>query len=336
MTMAYIRLFCLLLLGGGGIYASLPQDVQARTWMVGPEYSTKTLRDAIGKAHDGDTIGIMAGLYNNDFVTITQNNLTIEGIGGYAHFKATRPIPNRKAIWVVRGHNITVRNIEFSGAKVPDRNGAGIRFETGSLTLEKCSFHDNEMGILSGNDDRATLHISQSEFRRNIQDYPVTGKLSHNIYVGKIARFILDNSVSRGAKYGHAVKSRARENIIRNSRIFDEGDISASYLIELPNGGVGHIENNYFYRNAGHQNNVVISYGAEGMHYPENKLFIKFNYVKSQNRSMFLLRNHSKLSPRIIGNELVNILANEAPGFEKDGFWYRMKEQLLNRLSFAY
>ena len=38
-------------------------------------------------------------------------------------------IAGGKAIWLDTAKNLTVENIEFSGARVPDRNGAGIRAE---------------------------------------------------------------------------------------------------------------------------------------------------------------------------------------------------------------
>ncbi|QDE26651.1 right-handed parallel beta-helix repeat-containing protein [Paremcibacter congregatus] len=306
---------------------------QATTWMVGPDYATKTFRDAIRLARDGDTIGLMAGLYENDFATITQNNLTIEGIGGYAHMKATGPIPNRKAIWVIRGQNVVLRNIEFSGAHVPDRNGAGVRFERGSLIVENSFFHDNEMGLMTSRNPTATLRIVKSEFSANSQDYTATGKLSHNIYVGAIYSFTLEDSISRGARYGHAVKSRARTNIIRNNRIFDEGqngEAAASYLVDLSNAGVAHIENNYFRRTAGAQNNVVISYGAEHQPYDDNQLIIKNNYAESINRTMYLLRNHSKVTPDFNNNELVDIKGLEAGAVKRQSFWRRVKNWIFN------
>ena len=47
------------------------------------------------------------------------------------------------AIWVVRRGRVTVENINLIGARVPDRNGAGIRFEGVHLTVRRCLAHKN-------------------------------------------------------------------------------------------------------------------------------------------------------------------------------------------------
>ncbi len=307
----------------------------ARTWLVGPEFYLKTPGEAIRQARNGDTIKIIAGTYENDTATIDQNDLTIIGVNGFAHLKSSAPIANGKAIWVTRGRNITLRNIEFSGARVRDRNGAGIRLEHGSLTLDNCYFHHNEMGLLSSNDPNIRAVIKNSEFSSNQQDYPATGKLSHNIYLGAIAEFQMENSISRAAHYGHTVKSRARKTTLINNRIFDEGDISASYLVDLPNGGLVLIENNYFYRNGGAQNNAVISYGAEGMQYAENALTVKFNNAINDGGVMFLLKNHSDITAALTHNRMTGLTAEEIPGIEKDGFWDRMKRKIRDNLGQA-
>lgn len=313
-------------------FSSLIQLTQARTWLVGPDFPLKMPSEAIRQAKDGDIIKIMAGEYQDDTAIIRQNILTIEGIGGFAHLIAPRKIPNGKAIWVTKGKNITLQNIEFSGAHVPDKNGAGIRLESGSLTLDNCYFHHNEMGLLTANKADIRLTIRNSEFSHNSQDYKVTGKLSHNIYVGQIAEFTLENSISRGAKYGHNVKSRAGKNIIIQNRIFDEGKISASYLIDLPNGGEALIENNYLYKNSGAQNNVFISYGAEGMKYDQNKLTLKYNIAINEGGIAFLIRNHSDIAPEFARNKLTNITAIETSGIKKGGFWDGIKNKIRKNL----
>ena len=78
-------------------------------------------------ALDGDTIEIDAGVYPKDAATWKQNNLTIRAIGGKAHLNADGANAEGKGIWVIRGNNVTIENIEFSGAHVRDNNGAGIR-----------------------------------------------------------------------------------------------------------------------------------------------------------------------------------------------------------------
>ena len=79
-----------------------------------------------------------------DFCIWNTDQLYIKGVGGYAHLDVTgATIPNLKAIWVINGNNLIIENIEFSGASVPDKNGACIRMQGTNLTIKSCYFHEN-------------------------------------------------------------------------------------------------------------------------------------------------------------------------------------------------
>jgi hypothetical protein len=60
-----------------------------------------------------------------------------------------------------------VENIEFSGAAVPDHNGAGIRLDETGLIVRSCYFHNNENGILTSNPYAGDILIEYSEFAAN-------------------------------------------------------------------------------------------------------------------------------------------------------------------------
>ncbi|HEX3970314.1 MAG TPA: hypothetical protein VHX19_03270, partial [Stellaceae bacterium] len=100
---------------------------------VGPSRDIKTVKDAAAQAKDGDTIEIDAGTYTGDVAIWRANNLTIRGVGGRPHFAADGEAAEGKAIFVTKGRNIRIENIEFSDAKVGDNNGAGIRAEGPNL-----------------------------------------------------------------------------------------------------------------------------------------------------------------------------------------------------------
>ena len=151
---------------------------------------------------------------------------------------STGLIPNGKGILVTNG-NITINNFEFSGAKVADRNGAGTAMKaaiSSSTTLisittrTACSAAANATGSIT---------INNSEFAFNGRGDGYT----HNLYVSKIANLKIDNSYFHDAKVGHEIKSRALNTTITNSRIYDLNG-TASYSIDLPNGGKGVIQNN--------------------------------------------------------------------------------------------
>ena len=115
-----------------------------------------------------------------------------------------------KAIWVVRGGVMAVQGFDFVGAKVADKNGAGIRFEKGQLSIKDCTFTDNENGILTSSDKDAVLLIENSEFGNN----GFGDGYSHNLYVGAIKKLTVTGSYFHHAKVGHLLKSRAAENHI--------------------------------------------------------------------------------------------------------------------------
>jgi len=310
------------------VFAGSVSATHAKVWLVGPGLELQTPSMAIKKAGNGDIIKILAGIYENDYAVINQDNLTIVGVNGFAHLKSSGPVPGGKAIWVINGNNVTVQNIEFSGARVPDKNGAGIRLQSGSLTVDNCYFHDNQMGLLTSGNAKVRLTIKNSEFNHNVLKIPQMVNPAHNVYVGAIDRFVMENSISRGAEYGHLVKSRARNTVIRNNRLFDEGDISASYLIDIPNGGNVLIENNYLYRNKGAQNNSLISYGVEGMKYSRNSLTIKYNTAINESGIAFLLRNHSRVTANFFENRTTNITRNEISILSRYGFLGRIKNKI--------
>lgn len=216
-----------------------------------------TLTAAVTAAQPGDTIRVQAGTYTNDFPS-TISNLTIEGVGGQVNLVATEQPPNGKAILDVAG-DVTLRNLTFSGVTVPDANGAGVRYESGNLTVEDCVFHDNQNGLFANPDPNGTISIQGSEFYRN----GTSAGNTHNIYVLDIARFTLARSYVHDANVGHEVKSRAESNVIINNRIFDN-DGTSSYSIDLPNGGDAVISSNTIEQGPNGQNPIIIAYGEEG------------------------------------------------------------------------
>jgi len=192
---------------------------------TGKQYST--IPSAIAAAQDGDTIQVDAGTYVNQSAQITKD-IALEGVGGKVKMTSTGLIPNGKGILVTDG-NVTIDNFEFSGAKVADNNGAGIRYQSGNLTVNNSGFFDNENGILTNNPGTGNLIINNSEFGNNGYDSP-SGQ-AHGLYVGRIGSLTINNSYFHDVKYGHEIKSRADNNTITNSRIYDFNS-TASYSID--------------------------------------------------------------------------------------------------------
>ena len=238
------------------------------TLHVGPTHKIKTIAEAASRARDGDTVEVDAGEYRHDVAVWRQDKLTIRAVGGRVRLLADGNSAEGKAIWVVRGGHVTVEGFDFEGTRVPSRNGAGIRFEAGQLTVRDCRFVDNEMGLLTSNDPQAELTIENSEFARNQRP----DGHNHNLYAGTIAKLSVRGSYFHHATIGHLLKSRAAVNHIFYNRLTDEAGGSASYELEFPNGGVAVVVGNVIQQSAQTENAIMISYGAEGYKWPANAL----------------------------------------------------------------
>ncbi len=289
------------------------------TLSVGPERILKQPSDAARIAKNGDTVNIDAGNYSGDVAIWRQHRLTLRGTGGRAHLQANGNSAEGKATWVIKGNNVVVENIEFSGATVADLNGAGIRFEGTHLTVRNAHFHDNQMGILTGSNPRSDILIEGSEFNDNTVDFRRHGKLGHNIYIGAIRHFALRNCYIHDAVTGHNVKSRARENYLLYNRITDEHGAS-SYLIDLPNGGDAFIIGNVLRQSPGSDNWTAISYAGEYSrnNSDQNLYAVNNTFVNDRSRGVFI-HNHANAEAVSINNLLVGniIIALQGSGRQR-------------------
>ena len=243
----------------------------ARVLKVGSGKTYTLPSQAAVVAQDGDTIEIDAGVYSRDAATWKASNLTIRGVSGRARLEASGVSdPAGKAIWVIQGTNTTVENIEFSGAVVPDGNGAGIRQEGNHLTVRNCFFRDNQMGILTSPNPDSEILIESSEFARNGAGDGQT----HNIYIGAIRTFTLRYSYSHDSNLGQLVKSRAVTNYILYNRLVDQPGGKSNYEIDLPNGGVNYIIGNIIYQSENTDNYTILTHAPEGASNPRQELYV--------------------------------------------------------------
>lgn len=280
---------------------ALPASTTENTLQVGPSRSLKTPGAAAAIAKSGDTIEIDAGIYDNDYVSWRQDNLTIRGVGGMAHLRSSGLIPNGKAIWIVAGDDTLIENVEFSGAQVEDTNGAGIRHEGGDLTLRNMFFHHNEFSILTGAHPTASLEISSSRFWFQKRE----GTFSHGMYIGALQRFTLTGSHIKGTHRGHQIKSRAFENHILYNRIEDIPGGTSSRLLDLPNCGLSFIIGNDMHQAESTNNVDAIGYGAEGCKDRSNeqkRLFVINNTFVNEAWSGALAKNHARGDVQVSNN----------------------------------
>ena len=287
---------------------------------VGPGRAISTIGEAAQRVVDGDTVEVDAGEYRGDTAVWLNDNLTLRAVGGRVRLVAMGMAAEGKAIWVVRGGKVSVAGFDFTGAKVPSHNGAGIRLDKGYLVVRDCSFTDNEEGILTSNDRSAVLEIRDSEFANNGYGDGYT----HDIYVGAIAHLTITGSYLHHARSGHLLKSRAAISHVKYNRLTDEIGGTASYELEFPNGGIAYVIGNIIQKDSQAQNPHLISFGAEGYMRPPNRLYLINNTLvdKRPQGSIFLGVRPGADSVLAVNNVLVGRgnLDSAGPGIYKNNF----------------
>lgn len=263
----------------------LPLCSIAAKWQVGPGLTYTTPSQVAPLVNAGDTIEIEAAEYLGDVCAWTKNNLVILGVNGRPHLKANGNNAMGKGTWVFVGNNITVKNIEFSGAAVPDENGAGIRLDGIGLHAVNCYFHDNENGILTGNNG-GKVTIENCEFGYNGDGVGY----AHNIYIGRIDTAVIRASYFHHAKVGHEFKSRAGVNYLLYNRFSNEATGTASRNVDLPNGGLSYLIGNIFQQGANSANGNIVGYGLEGLSNvaPHALYVINNSFVNDRTNGSFL------------------------------------------------
>ena len=266
----------------------------------GQDYST--IAAAVRAARDGDTVAVQAGTYTNDFARVT-SQITLIAVGGPVNLVATEQPPNGKGILDTYASTV-VNGFTFSGAVVQDNNGAGIRSNAGDLTVENCVFTNNQDGILVNADPDATITIKDSEFAFN----GAGDGYSHNLYVGAVKALVIDNSYFHDANVGHEVKSRAFSTTITNSRIID-GSGSASYSVDLPNGGTVVLTGNVIEKGPGAQNQTMVHFGGESAPYAGSSLVMTGNVIVNDRAGVTGLVNAAGSPAQVTGNTFYGVTA---------------------------
>jgi hypothetical protein len=230
------------------------------------------LAEAVTRAADGDTIELMEGDYTGNLL-IEGRTLTLRAAGKVV-VKGSDKVGTARALWTVKGGDVTLEGLEFRGARAQDGGGAGVRQEGGRLTLRKTQFFDNEHGLLATNDDKAEILIDSCVFGAAPK---VVGGLYHLLNVGRIARLEVTGTRFQNGYEGHLIKSRARVAVIHYNFIHDGLRGGASYEIELANGGLATIIGNVIAQGAEAQNPVLVAYGTEGRGWDRNELIVAHN-----------------------------------------------------------
>jgi Right handed beta helix region len=275
MTPAWARVAIALLAG-----VALARPAAAATLRVGPQETYPAPSAAAAVARNGDHIEIDPGRYV-DCAVWRADNLVIEGAA--AGVVIADKSCMGKGLFVVEGDNTTVRNLTLAQARVPDMNGAGIRLDHGSLTVDRVRFVENEMGILGGFAG-ATVTVRNSSFIDNFKSgsHHCTTWCDHALYVGPADLLRVEHSRFFGTRQGHSVKSRAARTEVIGCTVADGPDGTSSYLIEAPNGGALIVRGNTLEKGPRSENRTAaIAIGAEGVRHPTPQIVIADNSFRN-------------------------------------------------------
>jgi hypothetical protein len=216
--------------------------------------------DAIGGGRG--TIAIASGRYAECAVQRAGTIAYLAAEPGAAVFDGTTC--EGKAALVLRGQAAEVSGLVFQNMNVPDYNGAGIRLEQGNLTVAQSWFRDSQQGILTADDVDGQIVIDRSTFTRlGTCDGP--GGCAHSLYIGEYGHLRVTRSRFEEGRGGHYVKSRAVRADIASSSFDDARGRATNYMIDLPDGAVGQISNNWFVQGRDKENySAFIAVAAEG------------------------------------------------------------------------
>jgi len=234
------------------------------------------LDDAVNAVGDRDaTIRIAPGTYKDCAIQERGRIAFVAADAGKVVFDGGTC--EDKAALVLRGRGATVDGIVFRNMRVPDANGAGIRLEHGPLTVTNAMFLNSEQGILTADDQSATIRIDRSTFSglgRCDRDM----SCAHSIYIGQYGSLIVTRSRFERGNGGHYVKSRAIRNEVTDSSFDDSKGRTTNYMIDLSAGSIGTIARNVFVQGTDKENHsAMVTVAAETRDNPSRGLAIADN-----------------------------------------------------------
>jgi hypothetical protein len=296
------------------VAAIAPGRLDAAVLEVGGRGQYPTPAAAAAVAHDGDVVRIAAGTYANCAVW-KASDLVIEGAGQDVT-KITGAACMGKALFIVEGNGVTIRNLTFAGARVPDFNGAGIRVEGKNLTIDHAGFVDNQDGVLAAPVPGSTLIVRDSVFLRN-GTCEGAGGCAHGIYANDLALVRIERSRFFETRDGHHIKSRAARTEVIGCDLSDGANGTSSYAIDVPNGGGLVARDNAIQKGPKSSNHgAAISIGAEGLKHPAGEIVVEHNRFLVEGGYRPYLLNNATPVPALLKD---NVLLGGALPLRGDG-----------------
>jgi hypothetical protein len=169
-----------------------------------------------------------------------------------------------KAALVLRGRSATIEGLVFAGIRVPDRNGAGIRLESGDLTISQAWFRDSEEGILTAPNPSGRITIDKTTFSR-LGRCDGDAACAHSIYTADLGLLTVTRSRFEAGRGGHYLKTHARRVEIAGNSFDDSRGSATNYMIDLSVGSTGRIVDNWMVQGRDKENySAFIAISPEG------------------------------------------------------------------------
>ena len=168
--------------------------------------------------------------------------------------------------------------------------------------VDSVLFVNNQNGILSGTAG-GSMVVRNSVFDRN---GACEGACAHGIYVGNLDLLQVEQSRFIGTKRGHHIKSRAVRTEVTDCNIQDGPDGTASYEIEIPNGGSVVVRGNMVEKGPKSENHGrAIVIGAEGVTHPTPEITVENNTFRNDGPwETVFVDNRTATEALLEGNQL--------------------------------
>lgn len=180
----------------------------ARIIITGKGQPVQTLKEAVTRAKDGDTILLKSGIYKEGNVFLTRS-ITLLGEGS-----TILDGNNKTELITISGKNITVKNIQFQNAGYSALNDfASIKvIDASNIQLEQNTIRNSYFAI----------HVSNTSYciiRNNrITGIPTSEQLTGNgIHLWKSSHALIENNYVSGHRDGIYFEF-VTESVIRNNR----------------------------------------------------------------------------------------------------------------------
>lgn len=192
------------------------------------------------------------------------------------------------------GADITIEDTRIVGTRRGDVDGnmtsiwLEVNDKRSTITLRRVVLQDADTCILNGGPNMTV--ILDTVWTHGCGNAGRT----HNIYIGRVARFEATNVLSTDVLEGHLMKVRANRSVLRNVRLLDGTALTlttnlfdgvakafrqSSYALDFPNGGDVDIDGLWTRKGPLASNAFHIAYGEEadanGGQWPEKSLRIK-------------------------------------------------------------